>query len=154
MFWVIVVIVSFVIFIYAIIEMERQKELEQQREIERQKEMERYWEMERQYKELEGNVLKEIGFSNWEIISYIDEYVIVKSRQALEKYDDIKFFKENQEKLAQAENTIVRKNGVSKVLKEFKKHNEYKTSPQYYRIIEQINQILKNAEAYYSIMVS
>ena len=35
-----------------------------------------------------------------------DAYVLVKSRQTLEKYDVIKFFKENSEKLAEAENII------------------------------------------------
>lgn len=52
-----------------------------------------------QYKKLEAEVLRVLGFSNWNIISYFDEYVTVKSCQTLEKYDDIKFFKENREKL-------------------------------------------------------
>ena len=40
------------------------------------------------YKKLETEVLKKLGFSNWNIVSYLDEQVIVKSRQTLEKYDD------------------------------------------------------------------
>lgn len=40
-----------------------------------------------------------------------DAYVPVKSRQTLEKYDAIKFFKENSEKLAEAENIIKEKKG-------------------------------------------
>ena len=48
----------------------------------------------KQYKKLETEILGELGFSNWNIVSYFDESVIVKSHQALEKYDDIKFFKE------------------------------------------------------------
>ena len=32
---------------------------------------------------------KELVKRYWDIISYFDEYVIVKSRQTLEKYDDI-----------------------------------------------------------------
>lgn len=51
------------------------------------------------YKKLESEVLQKLGFSNWNIISYIDERITVKSRQALEKYDDIKFFKENRKRL-------------------------------------------------------
>lgn len=65
--------------------------------------------LEQKYKQLETEVLKELGFPNWNIISYFDEYVTVKSRQTLEKYDDIKFFKENREKLVRAENIIKRK---------------------------------------------
>ena len=52
------------------------------------------------YKELESEVLRTLGLSNWNIISYIDECITVKSRQTLEKYDKIRFFKENKENLA------------------------------------------------------
>ena len=38
-----------------------------------------------------------------------DVYVTVKSRQTLEKYDAIKFFRENSEKLTEAENIIKEK---------------------------------------------
>lgn len=58
---------------------------------------------------MEAEVLRKLGFSSWNIISYFDEYVTVKSRQTLEKYDDVKFFKENREKLAKAESIIKRK---------------------------------------------
>ena len=61
------------------------------------------------YKKLEKQVLSELGFLNWEIVSYFDEYVTVKSRSTLEKYDDIKFFKENTEKLKEAEKIIIKK---------------------------------------------
>lgn len=40
-----------------------------------------------------------------------DVYVTVKSRQTLEKYDAIKFFRENSEKLTEAENVIKEKAG-------------------------------------------
>ena len=102
----------------------------------------------RKYKELESEVLNELGFSNWDIISYFDEYVTVKSRQALEKYDDIKFFKENREKLVQAENIIKRKNEVAKILRSFLENNEYKSRSQYRRIIKQIDVVLQSAGAY------
>ena len=45
---------------------------------------------EKKYRELETEVLKKLGFSNWNVVSYYDEYVTVKSRQSLEKYDDEK----------------------------------------------------------------
>lgn len=40
-----------------------------------------------------------------------DAYVSVKSRQTLEKYDAIRFFKENRERLTEAENIIQEKKG-------------------------------------------
>ncbi len=103
---------------------------------------------EQKYKKLETEVLRELGFSSWDIISYVDEYVTVKSRQTLEKYDDIKFFKENREKLEQAENVIKRKTDVAMILKRFLESNEYKSRSQYRRLTKQIDVVLKNAGAY------
>ena len=57
----------------------------------------------RKYEELEKEILQKLGFSSWNMVTYFDEYVAVKSRQALEKYDDVKFFKENKGKLTRAE---------------------------------------------------
>ena len=104
--------------------------------------------IEQNYKQLEAEVLKKIGFFSWNIISYFDEYVIVKSRQTLEKYDDIKYFKEHREKLVQAENIIKKKNDVATTLKRFLENNEYKAHPQYHRLMKQIDMILINAAAY------
>lgn len=104
--------------------------------------------LEQKYKQLEKEVLKELGFPNWNIISFFDEYVTVKSRQTLEKYDDIKFFKENREKLVRAENIIKRKNNVATILRRFLENNEYKSRLQYHRLTKQIDVVLKNAGAY------
>ena len=104
--------------------------------------------LEQKYKQLEKEVLKELGFPNWNIISYFDEYVTVKSRQTLEKYDDIKFFKENREKLVRAENIIKRKNNVAITLRRFLENNGYKSRLQYRRLTKQIDVVLKNAGAY------
>ena len=103
---------------------------------------------EQKYKQMEAEALKELGFSNWNIISYFDEYVTVKSRQTLEKYDDIKFFKENREKLVRAENVIKRKIDVATTLRRFLENNEYKSRSQYRRLTKQIDVVLKNAGAY------
>ena len=35
----------------------------------------------KKYRELETEVLQKLGFASWDIISYIDEDVTVKSRQ-------------------------------------------------------------------------
>ena len=102
----------------------------------------------KKYKELEDEVLKELGFFSWKIVSYYDEYVTVKSRQTLEKYDAIKFFKENREKLAQAQNIIKRKNETAYILGMFLNDNKYKTHSQYHRIEKQIKEVLKNADDY------
>ena len=102
----------------------------------------------KKYRELEAEVLKKLNFSSWNIVSYFDENVIVKSRQALEKYDDIKFFKENKENLGRAKNIIKRKNEIVNILSNFLNANEYKDRSQYNKLVNQINTVIKNARAY------
>ena len=108
---------------------------------------------EKKYRELETEVLKELGFPNWNVVSYYDEYVTVKSRQSLEKYDDVKFFKENREKLVRARNIIKRKNEIAIILENFLDNNEYKHHSQYNRILKQINEVIENAGGCYRIHV-
>ena len=103
---------------------------------------------EQQYNKLESEVLKTLGLSNWDDISYFDEHVTVKSRQTLEKYDDIKFFKENKEMVENAEKIIGRKNEMAIVARKFLESNEYESHPQYARIVKQIDALLKNAGAF------
>ncbi|MBR3876040.1 MAG: HNH endonuclease [Clostridia bacterium] len=103
---------------------------------------------EQEYIELETEVLRKLGFSNWNIIPYFDEYVIVNSHQAVEKYDSTKFFKDHREKLAVAKKVINEKNKKINVLKSFLSDNEYKTHPQYSKISEKINSVISNASGY------
>ena len=103
---------------------------------------------EKKYKELEREVLKELGFPNWNMIANIDTYVTVKSRQTLEKYDDIKFFKEDSNRFAQVEKVITRKKEIEKTLKNFLSHNKYKERYQYKRLTAQINSVIENAMSY------
>ena len=102
----------------------------------------------KKYKQLESEVLKKLGFPSWNVVSNFDEQVTVKSRQTLEKYDDIKFFKDNREKFSQAERILKRKREVATILSEFLKENEYKSNSQYKRLVKQINVVLENAAAY------
>ena len=104
---------------------------------------------EKEYKELESKVLNELHAHTWnELIPFIDKYMIVKSRQALEKYDATKFFKEDKNRLNEAEQIIIRKDETATRLKEFSKNNIYQVELQYDRIQKNINNILKNAKTY------
>ena len=102
----------------------------------------------KKYQELEAQVLKELGFLSWDICPEIDSYVTVKSRQALENYDETKFFKEDAQNLALAEVTFERKRKVASILKEFIKSNEYTTHPKYKQLSDQIGFVLNFACAY------
>lgn len=148
MFWLMILVVLIIVIVVQKGKSKIIKEQEMQMEIERQKEFERKRELDRQYKKLECEVLKELNISNWNIISYFDDYVTVKSRQALEKYDEIKYFKDNREKLVLAENIIKNKSEVAKSLKSFINNNDYKTHPQYHRLYKSLNEVLKKSGAY------
>ncbi len=102
----------------------------------------------KKYKELEAEVLKKLNFPHWNIVSYFNANVIVKSRQTLEKYDEIKFFKENGDKLTEAKNIIKIKNKVVSILRNFLNNNEYKDHSQYNRLENQINTVISAASAY------
>lgn len=101
-----------------------------------------------QYRKLETDILNELGIPYWNAVHYIDEYVTVKSRQSLEKYDDIKFFKEYDGRLSQAETMIIWKDEISTKAKNFLENNEYKTRPQYKRVVKNIDDLVRNAGAY------
>lgn len=101
-----------------------------------------------QYKKLEAEILGKLGFYNWNIVPYFDKSVTVKSRQALEKYDDIKFFKENPEMLTRAEKAIKHKNDVATTIRGFLENNEYKSRSQYNKVKKQIDTVLNNTDAF------
>ena len=100
------------------------------------------------YKKLEKEVLCKLGFSNWDVVTYFDDVVIVKSRQAVEKYDDIKYFKENKEKLAIAENVIKKKDDVEKRLRDFLKKGEFRKRFHYRKIKKHIKELMENVGGY------
>lgn len=104
--------------------------------------------LEHKYRELEREVLEFLKLRNWEVITYFDAYIVVKSRQTLEKYDVTKFFKENREKFEQAEKRIARKNAISKQLRSFLDGNIFEERSQYYRIKAKVNESIENAAAY------
>lgn len=101
-----------------------------------------------QYKKLESEVLRELKFQNWNVVPYYDASVIVKSRQALEKYDDIKFFKENPEMFAKAEKVINRKDEITVELLLFLDSNKFKKRFQYKKIKKHIDDVMSDAFAF------
>ena len=74
---------------------------------------------------IEKEFLAAIGVTNINGVTKIDSFVTVKSRSALESYDDIKFFKENKDKLTTAKRVIEYKSSLKKNIEEFLKNNNY-----------------------------
>lgn len=103
---------------------------------------------EQQYKKLEDDALKDLGFPNWSVVHYFDEKVAVKSWQTLEKYDEARFFREHDGKLLYAEETIRKKAEIAVELRQFLENNEHKSRAQYARLVEKIHKILRKTEAY------
>ena len=103
-----------------------------------------------QYKKIENQVLDELGFSSWDEIPTckIDENIIVKSRQALNNYDDIKFLSNNSERFNRVKKRINLKSSVNSNLKTFLLNNQDKTSFQYQRIKQKIMSYIENPVAY------
>ena len=110
-------------------------------------------EREKQYLELESAVLAHLGLNSWNVVSFFDEYVIVKSARQVKNYEYISFFKENRDKLTAAKKVINYKIEISKILTKFLDDNEYTEHPQYPRILYQINKIIECC-SYYRIHVS
>ena len=75
---------------------------------------------------IEKEFLAAIGVTNINSVTKIDSFVTVKSRSALESYDDIKFFKENKDKLTTAKRVVEYKSSLKKKIEEFLKNNNYK----------------------------
>ena len=53
----------------------------------------------------------------------LSETLTEAQKEILEKYDDVKFFKENSEQFAQVPNVIKRKNEIAEKLKKFLENN-------------------------------
>lgn len=138
--YVLIGLIGIAVLIFVIIAIKSAKEMAREQAIRE--------ENERIYRELESAVLRKLGFRNWSDVPYYDRTVRVKSRQALDNYDDVRFFKENSEELARADRVIEQKRNITKNLREFLSDNEYKDNPQYGRVCEQVSRFLKNAAAY------
>lgn len=135
------------IFIFTLVHVSKKAE-EKERIALEEKRREMEYQREREYKELKTEALKTLGFTTWDVISYYDEYVTVKSRQTLEKYDDIKFFKEDKGRLITAENVLQKKKEIGEVLREFLNNNQFKDHNQYYRLTRKIEDTIKKTNAF------
>lgn len=100
------------------------------------------------YLVLESKVLKKLKFPNWNIVPYFDNSIMVKSRQTLEKYDDVKYFKEDNRRLKIAQNKMDKKVEYAEILRDFLANNEFKKNLLYGQIVKKIWFALKSAEAY------
>lgn len=148
MFWIIVIIIEVLIIIgYIIKNIKKNSKKVKVQAYQREMEARAIREKE-EYEKIEQEILRKLGIGAWNEIPYFDSRIVVKSRQMLEKYDDIKFLKENKEKLTEIEATIRQKNAMDLKLRKLLKSSEYRSQPQYDRLKKEIETALKNICAY------
>lgn len=100
------------------------------------------------YETLRSSAFAEIGIKNSNVLFHFDSDVVVKSRQSLENYNCLKFFKDNKKKLEEAENIIIKKKDISEKIKKFLKGNLYMHDSNYHTLRTELNDILRNAESF------
>lgn len=102
---------------------------------------------EKEYTAMDADALKRLHLSNWTPVNYYDAFVAVKSRSSCEKYDEVKYFKENPEMLSTMESIIAEKQSITDAATAFWKENEYQSHPLYSRLRKKLTILLSNAKA-------
>ena len=104
------------------------------------------------YNSLEQNILQAAGVSEWRYLKARDYKVSVKSSQAVENYNDIKFFKEDESRFPNALAVMEQKQEYKKAFETFLKDNEYTSLKLYSRFKNKIEQNLFNTDSYYVLV--
>lgn len=104
------------------------------------------------YNSLEQNILQAAGVSEWRYLKARDYKVSVKSSQAVENYNDIKFFKEDESRFPNALAVMEQKQEYKKAFETFLKDNEYTSLKLYSRFKNMIEQNLLNTDSYYVLV--
>lgn len=100
------------------------------------------------YNDLESSILRELELKNWKYTKSYDVSAPLKSKQGLDKYDDIKFFKEYDYMLSQVDEELKAKKNYSDKINKFLKKNYYKEIELYPLIEAKIKRNLVNTKNY------
>lgn len=104
------------------------------------------------YNSLEQSILQVAGVSEWRYLKARDYKVSVKSSQAVEKYDDIKFFKEDESRFPNVLTVMEQKQEYRDAFVKFLENNEYTSLKLYSRFKNKIEQNLLNTDSYYVLV--
>lgn len=98
--------------------------------------------------ELYNEILQFLNLNNiGGILQNYDDYVSVKSKAALDKYDDIKYLKEK-DNFERIKNVAVTRKEVRKKLNDFLKQNPFMERPQYKYVSDLIGKLSNMASGY------
>ena len=101
------------------------------------------------YESLEQSILRAAGVFAWSFLTAYDCTVSLKSSQAVNNYDDLKFFKEDESRLPTALAVMRRKQEYKEAFTYFLNNNEYKALKLYPRFESKIEENLLNTDLYY-----
>lgn len=87
----------------------------------------------KQYEKLSLDVLRALNLDNWKYLKN-DAVINLKSSKAVDEYNEIKFFKDNREKLFEAEKRLNNKREYASLLESFINENEFKSRPMYSKL--------------------
>ena len=133
------------IFILFISELDKRHKEELKRiEARRQEELRR----QQAIAELENLVLRQLCLSGWPSYDNYDCNITVKSRKALENYDDLSFFKEDTTRVDTVDKVLKERAEIESKLRSFLANNEFKNHEFYSHIESKINGILKRISFY------
>ena len=86
-------------------------------------------------KELENLVLSQLDLSCWPSYKFEDYSITVKSRKALEKYDELSFFKEDTSRVDTVDKVLKERAELERKLTSFLANNEFQDHKYYYHIV-------------------
>ncbi|MCR4703663.1 MAG: HNH endonuclease [Saccharofermentans sp.] len=101
------------------------------------------------YDAIEQSILQAAGVSEWQFLTDCDYTIRLNSRQAVDHYDDLKFFKEDETRLSDAISLMKLKQEYKKSFQKFLKNNEYTTLKTYPLFVNKIENNLLNTDCYY-----
>ena len=100
------------------------------------------------YNKLEAEILSTLGLSGWNNAPYYDDRIVVKSRQTLEKYDVIKYFKDDRDNFDKVKEHLKYKDSVIVKLSGFLADNEFVERAYYGKFRGIIESEIANASAF------
>ena len=100
------------------------------------------------YDKLNKEILSALGYTKWNIVPYYDDSIVVKSRQSLDKYDIVRYFKDDRDNFEKVEKRLEYKESVGVKLVRFLEQNEFIERTFYSKISGIIESEVANANAF------
>ena len=100
------------------------------------------------FRTLKYEILKSIGIQDLKFKTNVDTYITVKSPQAVNNYNDVKYFKDFEGKLSLVTDIMKEKSEYAKTVREFFKNNKYKDFICYDVLKKDFENTLLNTNSY------